>query len=447
MLKKRFLNFLFVFLIIIIFFSGNVAGVAGPPKTVITLPAIDITSTSATLRGSVNPNELSTSVSFYSSDPSSVPSFFDPTPIYNIGSGSSPVSYSYTLTPLKPGTTYSYYIAAGNSMGTVYGQIVTFTTHTSPTAPQTLKATININTIILDWNAPSSDGGSAITSYKIYRGTTSGGETFFTTSNAPAYTDTSAISGQTYYYKVSAVNSVGEGPMSNEASAAIPVPPTSVVIVTPATVTATPLSRMTVMVTSDSGSIGIGLTSKIKVTVTSGNDEIPGADVMMALTSTGKLNPGYGTTDPFGQFISTYTGSSEGIVIIRALVRKAGFVDGKGEVQITVSSIQTPVVTSNTSKIEQTPTSTNGNENNIKNNNITVPKDENETPKVDLYLILFVVTLAGIIIYIYFNKSMKLKQDTVLTKSVKKVRKCSNCGMEAPGDNKFCEKCGKPLRS
>src|SRR5205807_2180696 len=40
-----------------------------------------------------------------------------------------------------------------------------------------------------------------------------------------SYTDTAVTNGVTYYYQVSAVNSVGEGPRSNEASATPTAPP------------------------------------------------------------------------------------------------------------------------------------------------------------------------------------------------------------------------------
>src|SRR5205823_5379426 len=66
----------------------------------------------------------------------------------------------------------------------------------------------------------ASNGGSAVTGYKVYRGTATGGETLLTTlGNATAYTDASALNGTTYYYQVSALNAVGEGARSSERSA------------------------------------------------------------------------------------------------------------------------------------------------------------------------------------------------------------------------------------
>ena len=91
---------------------------------------------------------------------------------------------------------------------------------TAPGAPTLNSATAGNGQVTLGWSAPASDGGSAITGYKVYRGTTSGGETLLTTlGNVLTYTNTGLTNGQTYYYKVSAVNAVGEGSLSNERSA------------------------------------------------------------------------------------------------------------------------------------------------------------------------------------------------------------------------------------
>jgi hypothetical protein len=91
---------------------------------------------------------------------------------------------------------------------------------TSPSAPTIGAATPGDARIILTWTAPSSNGGSAISNYKLYRGTVKGGETLLATlGNVLTYSDTGLTNGRTYYYKVSAVNSIGEGASSNEVSA------------------------------------------------------------------------------------------------------------------------------------------------------------------------------------------------------------------------------------
>ncbi|MBI2583831.1 MAG: peptidoglycan DD-metalloendopeptidase family protein [Candidatus Aenigmarchaeota archaeon] len=89
-----------------------------------------------------------------------------------------------------------------------------------PSPPQNLAAAEGDGRVDLSWSPPSNDGGASITAYKIYKGTTSGGESFFKqVGNVLSYADTAVTNGITYYYKVSAVNSVGEGSLSNEDNA------------------------------------------------------------------------------------------------------------------------------------------------------------------------------------------------------------------------------------
>ncbi len=76
------------------------------------------------------------------------------------------------------------------------------------------------NSVTISWAEPANDGGAAITGYRIYRGTTSGGETLLlTVPRMTTYTDETTVDGTTYYFQVAAVNSAGEGPRSGELSA------------------------------------------------------------------------------------------------------------------------------------------------------------------------------------------------------------------------------------
>lgn len=106
---------------------------------------------------------------------------------------------------------------------------------TAPSAPQNLQATGGNAKVSLSWTVPSSNGGSSITGYSVYRGTASGGESttpIATGIASTSYSDTSVTNGITYYYDIKAVNSVGTSSPSNEASAmpTAPPPPTGIVL-------------------------------------------------------------------------------------------------------------------------------------------------------------------------------------------------------------------------
>jgi hypothetical protein len=88
----------------------------------------------------------------------------------------------------------------------------------SPT--QLVAVTAAARGVSLTWRAPASQGSGPITSYRVYRGTRSGGETLLATvGNVLSYADTSAPRGALSYYTVVAVNAAGQSPASNEAGA------------------------------------------------------------------------------------------------------------------------------------------------------------------------------------------------------------------------------------
>ncbi len=118
-------------------------------------------------------------------------------------------------------------------LSTYNGKVIVYTIPAAP-IPASQPATAGNGYVNLKWNAPSNNGGSAITNYKIYRGTTSGAETLLTTiGNMLTYNDTNVNNGQTYYYKISAVNSAGESANS------------SVISATPSAATSTPTPTQT----------------------------------------------------------------------------------------------------------------------------------------------------------------------------------------------------------
>jgi hypothetical protein len=91
-----------------------------------------------------------------------------------------------------------------------------------PPQPLGLNAGGNAGTTIsLDWSPTP-----GATSYRIYRGTSSGGEgsTPIATVTGTQYTDTNVTSTPIYFYEVTAVNSAGESPRSAEDATKTPPP-------------------------------------------------------------------------------------------------------------------------------------------------------------------------------------------------------------------------------
>jgi fibronectin type 3 domain-containing protein len=142
------------------------------------------------------------------------------------------VTTSWTDTGAVNGTAYYYKVSAVNSIGesTLSNEMSATPTApaTAPGAPTLNGATAGNGSVALAWSAPASNGGAAITGYRVYRATSSGGETLLTTLGVTtSWTDTGAVNGTAYYYKVSAVNSIGESTLSNEMSATATAPDTT----------------------------------------------------------------------------------------------------------------------------------------------------------------------------------------------------------------------------
>ncbi|WP_367238419.1 fibronectin type III domain-containing protein [Hyphomicrobium sp.] len=96
---------------------------------------------------------------------------------------------------------------------------MTYTPVVSPDAPTNLLTTSIVGGVSLSWAAPASSGSSGITSYKIYRNTTSPATTLLateTSTTTATHSDTSAVHGTVYYYRVTAVNAAGESDYSNQ---------------------------------------------------------------------------------------------------------------------------------------------------------------------------------------------------------------------------------------
>lgn len=136
---------------------------------------------------------------------------------------------SATVTGLTNGTSYVFRIAAVNIAGTSsYSSASTAVTPAGvPVAPAAPTPTAGNASVSLSWTAPSANG-SAITDYKIYYATSAGGTyTLFsdTVSTTTSVTVTGLTNGTAYFFKVAAVNAVGDSALSAASTSSTPAAP------------------------------------------------------------------------------------------------------------------------------------------------------------------------------------------------------------------------------
>ena len=132
-----------------------------------TLPATAITSTTATINGTINPNSLPTSYHF---EWGTTIAYGTNTAIISAGTGSTNVPVFENLTGLVSGTTYHFRVVATNSDGTTNGSDLTFT---PGGAVVTTTAVTGIAlTAAVSGGSVSTDGGSAVTARGVCWATT-----------------------------------------------------------------------------------------------------------------------------------------------------------------------------------------------------------------------------------------------------------------------------------
>ena len=118
---------------------------------------------------------------------------------------------SYTVTGLNNGQTYTFRVRAVNSAGpsAASGSQSATPTTTAPEALQSLSFTPGDGQVTLRWRAPANDGGEPITHYEYEQ---DGSGTWISTGGtATSHTVTGLNNGQTYMFRVRAVNTLGNG--------------------------------------------------------------------------------------------------------------------------------------------------------------------------------------------------------------------------------------------
>ncbi len=250
------------------------------------------------------------------------------------------------ITGLTADTGYTVRVRAKAGSGAteeVAGAYVTNTgttaadTTTAPAAPTGLTADAGDTTVTLTWTAPGATGGAAITGYEVRQSTTAG--TYDDTNpwtaipnsaTATEYTVTGLTNGTAYFFQVRAVNSVGEGEASNEATGT--ATPTS----TPA-----PANRNPVAEAGPAQSV----VTDLPVTLSgSGND--PDGD-NNALTYSWELTGGTGITLSNANIAGpTFTPTAAGVYTFTLTVTDDGGADSAADtvtITVTVPANRPPV--------------------------------------------------------------------------------------------------------
>ena len=174
--------------------------------------ATNVTSSSATLNGTVNPNGLTTSVHF---EYGLTTSYGFTTTSHNY-SGGTTQNVSANISGLSPNTTYHFRLVATNSGGTRYGGDRTFSTLTPTGAPGvTTNSATNVASFSATLNSSVYPHGLTTTVYFQYGTTTGYGlTTSLQTKTGNTYQSVSAnISGLAastrYHFRIVATNSAG----------------------------------------------------------------------------------------------------------------------------------------------------------------------------------------------------------------------------------------------
>ena len=185
------------------------AAAAAPSAT--TGPVSAVGPTTATISGTVNPNGTSTSARFQYGTSTS---YGSETQAASVGSGTSGVTTSASLSGLKPGTTYHYRIVATNTSGTANGADGILTTSSAPQAVTGSASSISATSATLNGSVNPS---SRSTTWYFEYGTSTSYGSKTTAKDADSGTSPVSVSAQvtglktgtTYHFRLVATSDAG----------------------------------------------------------------------------------------------------------------------------------------------------------------------------------------------------------------------------------------------
>jgi uncharacterized repeat protein (TIGR03806 family) len=157
----------------------------------------------------------------------------------------------FTDTGLTGGVTYTYSVSAfdaapiPNTSAQSPAVNATPPDTTAPSVPSNVTAVPQSSTTVLVSWAASTDAGSGVAGYRVFR---DGGGTPIATVTTTNYTDTGLTGGTTYSYRVSAIDNATPANVSALSTAATATPPDTTAPAAPANVTAVAQSSSSILV-------------------------------------------------------------------------------------------------------------------------------------------------------------------------------------------------------
>lgn len=139
----------------------------------------------------------------------------------------SPPALSTRITGLTPGTAYTFKVQASNPNGSgpvsAASNQVTPQTYVAPEAPSSVSASAATAQALVNWTAPTEEGGTPLTGYTVTPYIGSAAQPSTNVSASSTSTKITGLSnGTTYTFKVTATNAVGTSEASQPSAAVTP---------------------------------------------------------------------------------------------------------------------------------------------------------------------------------------------------------------------------------